>query len=118
AEKPILSQLPSLIPDMSESFQKLKRTFVKNKTIHGGYSTEAFQQFILEKYKKEGNCLVIVNTKSDAARIYNSLKSFIEANPQEQIELVHLSTTMCPAHRLDTINTIKEKKQERILCIS
>lgn len=118
AEKPILSQLPSLIPDMSESFQKLKRTFVKDKTIHGGYSTEAFQQFILEKYKKEGNCLVIVNTKSDAARIYNSLKSFIEANPQEQIELVHLSTTMCPAHRLDTINTIKEKKQERILCIS
>lgn len=117
AEKPILSKLPSLIPDMSESFQKLKRTFVKNKIIHGGYSTEAFQEFILEKYKREGNCLVIVNTKSDAARIYNSLKSYIEANPQEQM-LVHLSTTMCPAHRLDVINTIKEQKQERILCIS
>lgn len=118
ADKPILSELPSLIPDMSESFHKLKRTYIKNKTIPGGYSTEAFQQFVLEKYKEEGNCLVIVNTKSDAVRIYNSLKSYIEANPQDKIELVHLSTTMCPAHRLDTINTIKEKKQERILCIS
>lgn len=118
AEKPILTELPSLIPDRSGSFHKLKRTYIKNCTIPGGYTTEEFQQFVIEKYKEEGNCLVIVNTKSDAAKIYNSLKSYVEANPQDQIDLIHLSTTMCPAHRLDTINTIKDKKQKRILCIS
>jgi CRISPR-associated endonuclease/helicase Cas3 len=118
AEKPILSKLPSLIPDMSGSFHKLKRTYIKDCTIPGGYSTKAFQLFVMDKYQEEENCLVIVNTKKDAARIYNSLKSYIEANLQSQIKLLHLSTTMCPAHRLDTINKIKAKKQKRVLCIS
>lgn len=87
-------------------------------TVPGGYSTETIQQFVLDKFKEEGNCLVILNTKKDVARLYNSLESYIEANQQEQIELVHLSTGMCPAHRLDRINSIKEKKQKNILCIS
>lgn len=118
AEKPILSKLSSLIPDMSESFQKLKRTRIEDRTIPGGYLTDALQQFILNKFKEEGNCLVIMNTRKDAATVYKSLESHVQENPQEQIELIHLSTTMCPAHRLDTINKIKEKKQKNILCIS
>ncbi|HBN85209.1 MAG TPA: CRISPR-associated endonuclease Cas3'', partial [Clostridiales bacterium] len=97
-EKPILSKLPSLVPDMSEGFCKLKRTHIKKDSmIPGGYSADTFQQFVMNKYQEEGNCLVILNTKKDAARIYNSLESYInKANMQEQIELIHLSTTMCP----------------------
>ncbi len=119
AEKPIhLSKPSALISDMSESFYRLKRTQIVPSTIPGGYSTGTLQQFVLEKFNEAGNCLVILNTKKDAAKLYNSFESYLEANQQEQIELVHLSTGMCPAHRLDTLNAIKGKKQKNILCIS
>jgi CRISPR-associated endonuclease/helicase Cas3 len=119
SEKPMrLSKSSSLIPDMSESFHKLNRTRIKDLTISGGYSADSLQKLVLDKFSEEKNCLVILNTKKDAARLYKSLESHVEANPQEKIELIHLSTGMCPAHRLDTIKAIKERKQKNILCIS
>lgn len=119
AEKPIYLSKPStLISDMSESFHNLKRTQIVPSTVPGGYSIETLQQFVLDRFNEEGNCLVILNTKKDAAKLYCSLESYIQANSQEQIELIHLSTSMCPVHRLDTIKTIKEKKQKNTLCVS
>jgi len=119
AEKPIYLSKPSaLISDMSESFHKLKRTCIKDSTVPGGYSTDTLQQFVLDKFSNEGNCLVILNTKKDAAKLFCSLENYIQANPQVQIELIHLSTAMCPAHRLDKIKAIKERKQKNTLCIS
>ncbi len=117
--KPVfLSKPPALIPDMSESFYKLKRTKIVPNTIPGGYSTDMLQEFVLDKFNEEGNCLVILNTKKEAAKLYCSLEGYIQANPQKQIELIHLSTAMCPVHRLDRIRRIKEKRQKDILCIS
>jgi CRISPR-associated endonuclease/helicase Cas3 len=119
AEKPIYLSKPSaLIPDMRESFHNLKRTRIVDSTIPGGYSTDTLQQFVLDKFNGEGNCLIILNTKKDAAKLYCSLESYIQANPQAQIELIHLSTAMCPAHRLDTIKAIKDRKEKNTLCIS
>lgn len=118
-ERPIYLSKPSaLIPDMSESFSKIKRTQIVPSIVPGGYSIDALQQFVLDKFEKEGNCLVILNTKKDAALFYKSLKSYVEDNPYKQIDLIHLSTSMCPAHRLDLISKIKERKQKNILCIS
>lgn len=119
AEKPIYLAKPSaLISDMSENFCKMKRTSIKDRTVPGGYSTDMLRQFVLEKFREEGNCLVILNTKKDAAELYCSLECYIQTNPQEKIDLIHLSTAMCPAHRLDTIKAIKERKQISTLCIS
>lgn len=119
AERPIYLSKPSaLISDMSEQFSELKRTNIKDNTIAGGYSIDVLRQFVLDKFKEEGNCLVILNTKKDAAALYCSLENYIQTNPQEQIDLIHLSTAMCPAHRLDTINAIKERKLINTLCIS
>ena len=110
-------QKPSLIPDISKRFSSLKRTFIKDCTIPGGYSTEELKYFIIDKYREERSCLVIVNTKKDAAKLYFVIESYFEKNPQEHIELIHLSTMMCPAHRMDAIQKVKEKKKN-ILCIS
>lgn len=119
AEKPIhLSNRSSLIPDMSERFQKLKRTYIKDCTIPGGYSKGALRRFILDIFREEKNCLVILNTKNDAASLYNAIANHVKVNSEEQIELIHLSTNMCPAHRLDTIKAIKERKQKNTICIS
>lgn len=118
-EKPMyLSKANSLVPDMSDSFRKLKRTYVVDHTTPGGYSTETLQLFVLKAYRREGDCLVILNTKKDAANLYLAFRNYLESNPQRKIELYHLSTAMCPAHRLKTINEIKKKKQKNVLCIS
>ncbi len=119
AERPIkLSSPAELIPDTQEAFKKLKRTTIIDKTIPGGYSTEALQTFVLEKYRKEKNCLIILNTKKDAAKLYLALKKYTDQNEQLQVELIHLSTQMCSAHRLDQIKRIKERKQRNTICIS
>lgn len=119
ASRPIYLSAPSsLIADMSEGFNKLKRTRIKGCTIPGGYSLAALQEFVLKRFSSEKNCLVILNTKRDAARLFKSLQGYVEANPQEQIELIHLSTSMCAAHRLATIKKIKKRDQNNILCIS
>ena len=114
----LLSENSSLIPDMSGQFQKLKRTKIKDCTKRNGYSTDELREFILDKYIKEGNCLVVVNTKKDALKLYNNLKNHIAKNPLENIELIHLSTSMCPAHRLEIIEAIKKREQKNVLCIS
>lgn len=118
-ERPIqLPVIKSLVPDMSDNFNRLKRTFIKDRTIPGGYTTEALQIFVLDAFKREGSCLVVLNTKKDAANLYLAFRDYLESNPQEKIELFHLSTAMCPAHRLKTINKIKKLNQKNVLCIS
>ncbi|MBS3901714.1 MAG: CRISPR-associated helicase Cas3' [Dethiobacter sp.] len=123
-ERPVhLSSPPELIADTSEAFNKLKRTRIVGSTKK--YSTEALRDFVLEKLDAAGNCLVILNTKRDAASLYRAVKNYLDENLKIQIKLLHLSTSMCPAHRMDVIDSMqiaednkKILKRERILCIS
>ena len=47
-----------------------------------------------------------MNTKRDALAIYAAWKERLQplAEPMEEGCLVHLSTHMCPAHRLEALN--------------
>ncbi|WP_347770635.1 helicase-related protein [Gorillibacterium sp. CAU 1737] len=63
--------------------------------------------------------LVIHNTKSAARKLYTQLKK--EEWVQDQgIQLYHLSTSMCPAHRKDTLDEVRKGLIEHkpIICIS
>ena len=103
---------------MSNDFAKLKRPRIKKCIKPGGYTLEELRDFVLSKYNKESNCLVILNTKKTAEALYRSINSYLENNPHENIKLVHLSTNMCPAHRLDTINDMKKNNLKNTICIS
>lgn len=119
AERPIhLSSSSALISDVSAGLRNLKRTYIKDSTIHGGYSTEKLQQFVLDKYNEDKNCLVILNRKRDAINLYRSIENNMESSPRMKVHLIHLSTYMCPAHRLDVINAMKNKGLNNTLCIS
>ncbi|HSV31346.1 MAG TPA: helicase-related protein, partial [Atribacteraceae bacterium] len=125
-ERPIHFSSPSeLIADTGEAFKKLKRTRIVDSTVKSGYSTEALRDFVLEKLDAVGNCLVILNTKKDVANLYRAVKNYINEDKETQIKLVHLSTSMCPAHRMEAIDSMQQEegnkkmlKRERILCIS
>jgi CRISPR-associated endonuclease/helicase Cas3 len=70
----------------------------------------------------EGSCLVVVNTKRSAHEIYSACKTQLELLGQELESgcLVHLSTHMCPAHRLAALAAMRTALAEkrRVLCVS
>lgn len=107
----LLSDTPKLI-DCDEDFKDVKRVVVKTESEKDCVSAS---QFILQKAIENGNCLVIVNTKKSALDIYNQLKKTAEG-----FELLHLSTSMFPAHRLQIINRIKNslKTGTKIICVA
>ncbi len=119
-----LASHPELIADTSKMFEKLKRTRIVDSIENSGYTIKKLSEFVLNKLNEAGNCLVILNTKNDVAKLYREVKNCISANKDTDIKLVHLSTSMCPAHRLDAIDAMMEDgkkrrlKDERILCIS
>lgn len=119
ADRPIyLSESTALIPDMSGLFLDLKRTRVEDCTIRGGYSPEALARFVLEKYLEEGNCLIILNTRKDAAALLHAMESLMEEQGEKGVKIVHLSTFKCSKHRLDEINAMKCAGLEHTICIS
>ena len=71
---------------------------------------------IIDRLSEEHQTFCIVNTKKTALMLYSMLKQKI---PLES-NVFHLSTNMCPSHRVRMLDTIKEKlkKRERCLLIS
>ena len=41
---------------------------------------EELRDFVLSKYNKESNCLVILNTKKTAEALYESINSYLKNN--------------------------------------
>jgi CRISPR-associated endonuclease/helicase Cas3 len=121
AEMPLkLSENANIISDIHEKFEQFKRVNLVDKMIIGGYSTFALKDFILDKMDKVESVLVILNTKNAAKEIFNELKKANTDLPIEKQYLIsHLSTSMCPSHRIKILaNMRKRLGHERVICIS
>lgn len=70
-------------------------------------------EFIIANSEK--SVLVILNTKSVVKKLYKELQSMLDGK-----SIYHLSTSMCPKHRLDIIQQIKDKltSNEPVICVS
>lgn len=105
-----------IMPDVIGLFADLKRVDVENRIKPQGWSTNEIAELSLEQVKESGSCLVVVNTKKNAQAIYETCSSKTDAS------VYHLSTSMCPAHRIQKLNEIRAKlnpvKPEPIICIS
>lgn len=110
-----LGEEPDLITVPEEDFARSKRTEIiisnEDKTV---------DQFADEVYKRAegcGNCLAIVNLRSQARAIFQHLQ---ELNSDEKFELVHLSTSMCGAHRKDQIACTRKLLEagKPVICVS
>lgn len=107
----LLNENPKLI-EITAELNNLKRVKIINESPK---SLQGATDFILDKAYENGNCLVIVNTKKSALEIYKSIKSQIIG-----FEIFHLSTSMCPEHRIKVIESIKKglDVNKKIVCIS
>lgn len=103
-----------LMPDVKDLFAKLKRVEVVNQRKPGGWANEEIADLALGECRRAGSCLVIVNTKASALSLYQICMA------RQVASVVHLSTSMCPAHRKRILRIIRHrlKWMKPVLCIS
>ncbi len=97
-----------------ELFQKLKRVEVFDRRKVSGWSDKEIAELAIGELREKDSVLIIVNTKRSAYSLYQAITQESDITPY------HLSTNMCPAHRLDMLNEIKEKlkNKEPVICVS
>lgn len=112
-----LSDEPDLIDNTDGYEEKLKRTRII--ASQESKSCEELANIIYEQALRNGNCLSIVNSKSEARKMYQCLQ---ELNADGQFELIHLSTAMCGKHRADQLARIKvltdPHDSKPVICVS
>lgn len=106
-----------LIENVAQRFNDLKRVNVVNKCRPLGWAEDEITSLAVGEYRNKGNCLVIVNTKQWAQRLYQSCSERKDVNRRC---LFHLSTSLCPAHRKFLLKKIKRhlRWNRPVLCIS
>ncbi|MCI8598482.1 MAG: CRISPR-associated helicase Cas3' [Lachnospiraceae bacterium] len=127
ATQPLLDRLSenSLLPpkDMAEVSadcqSAFRRTTIIDRTKGGTMweSIDTLKDFILEILPKERQVLVIVNTKSCAEKVYESLR---QGSEEQEYELFHLSTNMCPENRKDALKEIRDALdgEKTMICVT
>ena len=115
-----LSTNPELMADVHSLFRELRRVNVVDNRKKGGWTDEEITLHTLEELKENGSVLVIVNTKAAAQGIYKLCKEKLVH--ESDVQLFHLSTNMCPAHRMSVFETIKgclnPTNPKPVICIS
>jgi len=103
-----------LMPDVKGLFDDLERVEVLNRRKPGGWTDEEIARLALDEVVQSGSCLVIVNTKKSAQTLFRLCRE------AAGIQTFHLSTSMCPAHRKEILEQIRQLLDDEspVLCIS
>ena len=75
-----LSPKPNLAANMRNDFSALNRTRIINNCIKEKYTSEVLADFVLEKQRRNGNCLVILNTKKNVIDLFKAIKVCVADN--------------------------------------
>ena len=104
-----------LVEKMTDVFDQLKRVEIQNLVRPEGWSEIELGDFAVGQLEEKGNCLIIVNTKKWAQKLYECC-----LNEVSEESLFHLSTNLCPAHRKELFATVRRRldKGLPVLCIS
>lgn len=97
-DSPVLSgfaDVQEIIPGPEKLFTDLERVHYENRIGEPWTDDQLVTQL-----REESQVLCVVNTRKDAQRIW-----YLWDNP----DVYHLSSSMCSAHRSETLETIKEK---------
>ena len=115
-----LSENHNIISNIHEKFEQFKRVVLVPKMLVGGYSAISLKDFILDRMDQVDSLLVILNTKNSAKEVFNELRVANKELPKEKQYMVfHLSTNMCPSHRMSILQDMRKKLGlERVICVS
>lgn len=104
-----------IIQNEPELFQRLKRVEVHDERKPGGLTNAEIADLAEKALQEKGSVLIVVNTRPSALALYQEIKA-----RQLGAAIYHLSTNMCPAHRIDKLDEIRDKlaKKEPVVCVS
>ena len=103
-----------IISDLPQIFEDLRRVNFCDKRRAEGWSEEETASLLREELDSTESVLVIVNTKKEALKLFQELKGNVDGL------LVHLSTNMCPEHRMKVLENMRShlNAKKRVVCIS
>lgn len=105
-----------LVGNVREVFDQLRRVRIDTKGIRPqGWTESELVELAITEFEEKGNCLVVVNTKKWAQRLYEACKCRIGAE-----SIFHLSTSLCPAHRKNILDQVRQRLDDEmpVLCLS
>ncbi|HRR76149.1 MAG TPA: CRISPR-associated helicase Cas3' [Ruminococcus sp.] len=112
----LLDEEKDMAGDRTKDFEVFRRTEIIPQLKKYGYDTEEAVGFCSEKFRENGDLLLIVNTKAQAKEMYEKLREQLGS----EAYLIHLSTNMCPAHRKKRIGTLRRflKRNMPVVCVT
>jgi CRISPR-associated endonuclease/helicase Cas3 len=126
ATQPLLGSLPSpfkgqlsltpeseIMPDVSDLFNRLRRVTFHNH-CRTPMSEEAIAELARSEVQDSGSCLIVVNTKAWADRLFRA------CSIGDDTRVFYLSTQLCPAHRLEILESLKSALTagDQVICVS
>jgi len=114
AVKGRLSASAEIIPHVQRLFRTMRRVNVEDRRKSEGWELGEIADLAVRELGDSGSCLLIVNTKNAARKLYQKLKL------KGPFPLFHLSTNMCPVHRKSVLKKVREHLDfhEPVLCVS
>lgn len=106
-----------MVSNLSEVESKFKRVEVVDRTMDEPWTLEELAEFSQEILAEKENVLIILNTK----KAVRSLYQYLENKQLENVELFHLSTSMCAKHRKNLLDELREKLKKsdtKLICIT
>lgn len=103
-----------MIADVKKLFRDLKRVEVHDSRKIGGWSASEVVDLARQQLQESGSVLVVVNTKTSAKNLYKEFKESDFKDP------FHLSTDMCPEHRMNVLQSLKNRLEngQPAICVS
>ncbi len=109
---------PDLVPYEKTLWQIFDRAKVFDLTKPGGYSAEDTAKLAYGKLSGCDSVLLICNTKTTARQLFFLLQNLRE-NSEISFNLLHLSASMCPAHRREVLGNIgKPPRAQKLICVT
>jgi CRISPR-associated endonuclease/helicase Cas3 len=110
-----LSQDAEIVADIPALFAQIRRNETHDRRKPGGWEHAEAAQLAVAETRRAGSCLVVVNTKREALSIFSACRG-----EDGTVAVYHLSTSMCPAHRLKILADVKAllRSGSSVICVS
>ncbi|MFA7382267.1 MAG: CRISPR-associated helicase Cas3' [Desulfurivibrionaceae bacterium] len=115
-----LSADPQMMRDVGGLFRDLYRATIDGSKLKSeGWTVNEVADVTKQQLAESGSVLVIVNKKVQARELYQELYRRLQGGTEH---VYHLSTSMCPAHRMAVLDKVKAcldpKKSSPVICVS
>lgn len=105
-----------IAPNVPHLFEAFRRHDACYRFRPGGWKHEEAATLAVEEASRARSCLVVVNTKREARSVFAECK----ARTATGVDVRHLSTAMCPAHRTNVLAKMRDclKAGSPVICVS